>query len=187
MQVSDQAPRRESYLGGGFGERWRKEKMRVQLFRVATALLFVGACTEATGVNLSNVPGYLISEVRVSPSIDTIFVFDPIRLSDRISFTASATGKNGATLPSMTFAWSTSDPFVATVDSAGVVTPMSVGVVEISASADKIGRATLVILPATMTLSISPATDTIVVSLPVVPARDTLRLVASARDLAGAV
>jgi uncharacterized protein YjdB len=137
-------------------------------------------------VNLSDVPGYLISSVRVSPAIDTIFVPDSIRESDRIIFSAIATGKSGAVLPALTFAWETSDPSIATVDSAGVVTPRTLGVVEIRASADKIGRATLVILPATMSVSVSPAADTILVALPIVAARDTVRLQAIARDLSGA-
>ncbi len=149
------------------------------------AIPILVSCTETTGTNLSDVPGYLISSVRVSPSVDTIFVPDSIRDSDRIAFSATATGKNGALLPAMTFAWSTSNPQVATVDADGVVTPKALGVVEISAAADKIGRATLVILPATMSVSISPAVDTILVTLPIVSARDTVRLRASARDLAG--
>ena len=150
------------------------------------SILALTSCTETTGVNLSGVPGYLISSVRVSPSVDTIFVPDSIRASDRITFSATATGKNGSTLPSMTFAWSTSDPSIATVDADGVVTPRSLGVVEISASADKIGRATLVIMPATLSVSVLPLVDTILVSLPIVAARDTVRLRASARDLRGA-
>jgi hypothetical protein len=57
--------------------------------------------------------------------------------------------------------------------------------VVISASADKIGSATLVILPATMQVSLEPQIDTILVTLPIDPARDTLRLSATARDLSG--
>ena len=159
--------------------------MHARRYLPIISIPLLAACTETTGANLSDVPGYLISSVRVSPSIDTIFVPDSIRESDRITFSAIATGKNGSDLPAMTFAWSTSNPQVATVDSSGVVTPRTLGVVEISAAADKVGRATLVILPATMAVSVSPAVDTIQVSLPIVSARDTVRLRATARDLNG--
>ena len=159
--------------------------MHARRYLAIISIIPLVSCTETTGVNLSGVPGYLITSVEVTPSVDTIFITDSIRDSDRITFTAIATGKNGSALPSMTFAWSTSNALVATVDSAGVVTPRATGVVEISAAADKVGRATLVILPATMVVSISPAVDTIQVSLPIISARDTVRLRATARDLTG--
>ena len=159
--------------------------MYARRYLLLISILPLVSCTETTGENISGLPGYLISSVRVSPSVDTIFIPDSIRDSDRITFSAIATGKNGSPLPAMTFAWSTSNPLVATVDSAGVVTPRALGEVEISAAADKVGRARLVILPATIVVSIAPAVDTIQVSLPIVPARDTVRLRASARDLSG--
>jgi hypothetical protein len=164
---------------------WRKYDMHARRHLVLVSILPLASCTETTGANVSDVPGYLISSVRVSPSVDTIFVPDSIRDSDRITFSAIATGKNGSALPTVTFTWSTSNPQIATVDSSGVVTPLALGVVEVSAAADKIGRATLVILPAAMSVSISPSVDTIQVSLPIVSARDTVRLQASARDLTG--
>ena len=156
-------------------------------FVIALSLVVSSSCTDATGPNLSDTPGYLISSVSVAPSVDTIFVANPIRVSDRVSFTASATGKNGLPMSISRFAWSTSDPAIATVDSSGVVTPVSVGTVQIIASADKIGRATLVILPATINISIAPAVDTILVTLPIVASRDTIRLTATARDFSGAL
>jgi uncharacterized protein YjdB len=157
--------------------------MRVRCMVTLGVVVMAASCTETTGPNLSGVPGYLISAVEVSPSIDTLFVPDTIRPSDRIAFTASAIGKNGAIIPVMTFAWSSSDPTIATVDSGGLVTPLRRGVVEISASADKIGSATLVILPATIRVSLEPSIDTILVTLPIDSASDTLRLTATARDL----
>lgn len=161
--------------------------MGARKFVIALSLVWSASCTDSTGPNLSNTPGYLITAVRVSPSVDTIFVANPIRVSDRVTFTASATGKNGALVSISQFAWSTSDPAIATVNSSGVVTPLSVGTVQIIASADKIGRATLVILPATINISISPAVDTILVTLPIVATRDTIHLTATARDLFGTV
>lgn len=160
--------------------------MSVRTFCALGTILAATSCIDTTGVNLNDVPGYMISEVRITPSVDTIFVTDTIRASDRITFSAIATGKNGAILPSLTFAWSTSNPSIATVDASGTVTPRALGVVEIIASADKVARATLVILPATVSLSVTPVEDTIFVATPIVPTRDTLRLTASARDLAGA-
>lgn len=154
---------------------------------LAVLAIVVAACTESTGPNLSSVPGYLISSVRISPSVDTLFVPDTIRAADRITFTAFAVGKNGGVLPVALFAWSTSDPSIATVDDQGVVTPRTTGTVEVMASADKIGRATLVILPATMSVSLAPAVDTIFVGQSIVPDRDTIRLEPTARDLAGAL
>ena len=154
---------------------------------LAVVLIGATSCTDATGPNLTDIPGYMISRVQVNPAVDTIFVPDTIRAADRVRFTAFGTGKNGALLSLSVFAWNTSDPSIATVDSLGVVTPVSVGTVEITASADKIGRAQLVILPATMAVSIQPAVDTILVTLPIIAARDTVRFRATARDLAGAL
>ncbi len=118
---------------------------------VLAFLVFIVSCDDEFGPNLSEVPGYLISSVQVIPSIDTIFISDTIVDSDRKLFIAVATGKNGAVLPDMRFAWSTSDPTIATVNEIGIVTPLRVGTVEVTASADKIGTATLVILPEPIT------------------------------------
>ena len=112
----------------------------------ALSLLAVVACQDF-GPNPSDVPGYLIMSVKVVPTIDTIFIGDTIKDTDRKAFIAVATGKNGETLLDMRFAWSTSDETIATVNDIGIVRPLRLGTVEVSASADKIGTATLVILP----------------------------------------
>src|SRR5688572_14807105 len=62
---------------------WRKHDMHARRYLTMILILPLASCTETTGANLSDVPGYLISSVRVSPSIDTIFVPDSIRDSDR--------------------------------------------------------------------------------------------------------
>ena len=114
---------------------------------VLAFLVSVVACEEEFGPNPSDVPGYLISSVQVIPTVDTIFISDTIVSSDQKLFIAVATGKNGAVLPDMRFAWWTSDPTIATVNEIGIVRPLRLGTVEVTASADKIGTATLVILP----------------------------------------
>jgi uncharacterized protein YjdB len=157
------------------------------LLPIAILVLSLGAsCDVATGPNLSDTPGYLISSVRIEPRVDTIFIPPVPRSFDRVTFTATAIGKSGNPIDISEFAWTSSNPAVATVDGSGVVTPITTGTVEIRASADKIGRATLVIAPATMAITITPAVDTIFIGA-TIAARDTVRLVATARDHAGAV
>jgi hypothetical protein len=111
-------------------------------------MVFAASCIESTGPNVSDVPGYLISDVSVTPSIDTVTMGDTSGVIDRVLFIATAIGKNGDVLPDMRFVWETSDSTVAIVNATGLVTPLAPGTVEISASADKIGKASLVVLPA---------------------------------------
>ena len=160
--------------------------MRALLFIGILAVSLGASCDDATGPNLSNTPGYLISSVRVEPELDTIFIPTTPRSSDRVVFTATAIGRNGSPLTVSQFAWSSSNPAVATVSETGVVTPLTTGTVEIRASADKIGRATLVVMPATMTITITPAVDTIFIGS-TVTAADTVRLQATARTLTGSI
>src|SRR5688500_14437914 len=140
------------------------------------SLVLVSSCDDSTGPNLNNVSGLSISSVRVFPSSATIFVPDTIRLSDRITFAAAAIGKSGAVLSGIRFVWSSSDVSIAVVDSGGTVTPVRTGTVEISASAHKVGTATLVILPATESIHVSPQIDSIFVDEPIVGTRDTTQL-----------
>ena len=146
------------------------------------SFLVAASCSDDTGANISGVPGYSIASVRVFPSTATIFVPDTIRASDIITFAAVAIGKNGGILELTRFAWSTSDPSIAVVDSGGTVTPVRPGTVEVMASAHKVGKATLVILPATETIEVSPALDSIFVDEPIVGSRDIQQLTAVATD-----
>lgn len=159
---------------------------RIHVAITALSLLVVTSCDDGTGPNLSDVPGYAISSVRVLPTTATIFVPDTIRASDRITFAAFALGKHGGVLAGIAFAWRSSDESIAVVDSSGTVTPVRPGTVQISASAHKVGSATLVILPATETVSVSPLLDSIFVDEPIVGTRDTTQLLAAATDVFGA-
>src|SRR5688572_22850922 len=142
------------------------------------------ACEDGTGPNLNdNVPGYSITSVRVFPPSAVIFVPDTIRPFDRITFAAVALSKGGAVLEKLKFAWSSSDPSIATVDSIGTVTPIRTGTVQISASAHKVGTATLVIAPATQSVLVSPQLDSMFVDEPIVATRDTTQLAALATDV----
>jgi len=151
-------------------------------------LLCTAACVtacEEDAPNISGVPGYGINTIRVAPSVDTIFVPDTVRVTDRATFTAHAFSKIGTDLGVLRYAWTTSDPTIATVDSFGVVTPQSYGTVQVIASAYKADTATLVILPATSVVVVTPAVDTVLVNDPAVPPRNQVQLHATAYDAAG--
>jgi alpha-tubulin suppressor-like RCC1 family protein len=154
------------------------------LLGILTALA-LASCDDGTGPNISSIPGYAINKIFVSPTAQVIFVPDTIRPGDRATFSAISLGKGGSLVNVDRYAWSSSDESIATVDSAGVVTPRGYGTVIISASAHKIGSARLDILPATDTVLVSPKVDTVLVGDPMVPRRDTARLVAEAFDASG--
>ena len=159
--------------------------IRLLAFVVAVSLLSLGAqCDYAP--NISGVPAYNIATVNVTPSLDTIFIADTISPNDRAFFNAFAIAHNGAPMGIDAFVWESSDPAVATVDIQGIVTPRSLGTTVISASAAKVGKATLVVAPATGFVQITPLVDTIQTALIVVPASDTTRLTAKAFTQTGA-
>jgi uncharacterized protein YjdB len=150
----------------------------------ASVVALVVAC-EDLGPNISGVPAYNISSVRVSPTVDTVFITDTIRATDRAFFVAQALGKSSRPISIDAFVWQSSNPGVAIVDTNGVVTPRTVGTTEISASAGKIGRAILVVARATEVLRIIPQADTIFTAATIVPASDTTRLLVSATTPTG--
>ena len=121
--------------------------MRRAVLLVATPLLLAASCEDIGAPNISGVPGYLISSIRITPAIDTIFIPDTITVLDQVAFTATAISKNGATIPNMAFVWTVSNDALASIDADGVLTPKSTGTVFVTATADKTAHATLVILP----------------------------------------
>jgi hypothetical protein len=84
-----------------------------------------------------------------------------IRVSETTHFIATALDGDGKALPEVTFAWTSSDPSIATVDGGGTVTGVGPGTAGIQASAEGItGSATVrVDLAGQKTYSLSVATQ----------------------------
>lgn len=141
------------------------------------------ACSEETGPNISGVPDIDIVKVKVSPSLDTMFVADTLRTTDRLQMTASVIGRLGD-IPNAKVAWTSSDTGVATVTETGLVIPSGYGTTVISASASLVAKATIVVVPAARTVRIAPIMDTIFVEDPIA-VRDSIRLRATALDHEG--
>ena len=100
---------------------------------------------------------------------------------DTVRFEAQATDANGHPMEGVGFSWTSSDKLVAVVDDEGLVTGVSAGEAEVTATADGVtGRAQLTVMAAVpTTLTVAP--DTVgFASL-----GDTVRLVAEVRDQLG--
>ena len=153
----------------------------MSLNKVLAGLILCGvmACSDDEfGPNISGVGGEAIIDVGIQPTVDTIYIADSVRATDQIKLLAYAIGRTGAPIQVDGFVWRSSDPSVAHVDTAGVVTALALGTVEITASAYRVGKATVVILPEVTSVTVSsPAAQVL--------AGDTLQLTARALDHLG--
>lgn len=139
----------------------------------------VVACSDDEfGPNISGVGGEAILDVRIQPTVDTIYIADSARASDQVKLTAIAVGRTGAPIQVKGFVWRSSDPTVAHVDTAGVVTALALGTVEITASAYRVAKATVVILPEVTSVTVSSSAAQVL-------AGDTLQLTATVLDHLG--
>jgi alpha-tubulin suppressor-like RCC1 family protein len=152
----------------------------------ALCTVVLTACSEETGPNISGVPSLDIVRVTVSPSIDTLFVADTLRPTDRLQMSADVIGRLGTPIPNAKVAWASSKPDVAIVTEGGMVIPTGYGTTVVSASASSVGKAMITVMPAARSVIITPGSDTIFVEDPIA-ARDTIKLVAKAIDETGNV
>ena len=116
-----------------------------------------------------------VSAVTVSPAADTLVAGDTLRLA------VEAMDATGHPVAGAEFSWASSDPLVAVVDDAGIVTGVEAGEVEVTATAAGVtGRADLtVVAPAPTTIAITP--DTVALAA----LGQTAQLAAEVRDQAG--
>jgi hypothetical protein len=120
------------------------------LWILAAAVTAVIGCSDyESGPNISGLSHLEVVSVRVQPTVDTFTLADTTEASveDR-TLHAVAIGRTLAELPGVEFVWRSLTPGIATVDSAGVVTPVSLGAADITASASKVGHAKIVVIPA---------------------------------------
>ena len=94
-----------------------------------------------------------VGVVSVSPAADTL-----VAQGDTVRLTAEATDGNGHVVAGAEFTWASSDGAVATVDAAGLVTSVSAGEAEVTATTSGFagGAALTVVNPAPTTAAITP-------------------------------
>ena len=116
-----------------------------------------------------------VGAVTVSPVADTVLVADTVRLS------ASAVDANGHPMSTEAFTWASGDMLVAVVDGEGLVKGISVGEVEITATAAGVtGRARVTVaVPAPASVAVTPDSVTLTAI------GHTAMLAAEVRDQAG--
>jgi hypothetical protein len=117
---------------------------RLPAFVLAASLLACSGGDEPTDPGTPNVPTPpAIATITVSPNPVTID-----RLGATVQLSAQARDNSGATVPGVTFEWVSANTDVAVVDSAGRITGVSPGNVEIRAQASgRTGTAAVTVLP----------------------------------------
>ena len=143
----------------------------------------VGNGTAAIGSEAEGVSGsatltvaQVVTEVVVTPPVDTM-----VSLMDTVRLAAEARDANGNAVERVrSFAWTSGDESVATVDGSGLATAVRNGTAAIGAEAEGVsGSATLTVAQVVTEVIVAPSADTLV-SL-----GDTLRLSAEALDANG--
>ena len=116
------------------------------------------------------------ADVTVTP--DTVVL---TALGQTVQLTAEVRDQTGRVMDAVQVTWSSADPTVAVVDSAGLVRAVGVGVATITAMAGEAsGQALVTVVQSVDSVTVSPLADTIALG-------DTLRLVAEAYDESGRV
>jgi len=117
------------------------------------ALLTLCCACSGGGTGPGDVTGPVASIAVDAATTTSVFI------GSTISLVASAHNSSGATIGGQTFTWSSSNPLVATVSSAGVVTGVAAGVASISASIGSIvGQNTIAVSASAAQLSCASVT-----------------------------
>jgi uncharacterized protein YjdB len=119
---------------------------------VLAKMLVVATCIACSGDTLTDPfapPGLRLT---LSPSAATLFVGGTIPTTNSVALTLSATSMGRSVTAPKGVEWTSSNPSVAVVDSAGVVTAVSLGTTTVTARVNN-ERAT-----STVTVSLAPRT-----------------------------
>ena len=136
----------------------------------------IGAEAEGVSGSATLTVAQVVTEVVVAPPVDTM-----VSLMDTVRLAAEARDANGNAVERVqSFAWTSGDESVATVDGSGLATAVDNGTAAIGAEAEGVsGSATLTVAQVVTEVIVAPSADTLV-SL-----GDTLRLSAEAFDANG--
>ena len=138
---------------------------------MATVTATAGSASGTAAVTVVQLP----VDVVVEPAADTLW-----GVGDTLRLTAGALDANGNAVSDAQFSWASGDTLVATVDADGLVTGVSAGEVEITATtAGVVGRAQVAVVPTAATLTVSP--DTVAFDA----LGQTARLITEVRDRHG--
>jgi uncharacterized protein YjdB len=117
-------------------------------------------------------------QVRALTTITVSPAFSTVMIGESQQFTAVAADQTGAPLEGIEFTWTTSAPAMATVTSAGLVTGVSGGDVEITATASGVSGSAQLRVREVKSITVSPETATLL-------AGETLQFEAVAKDQDG--
>lgn len=131
---------------------------RAALPALLLALSLAAACEDRDGSTAPIGPTARVSEVVVTPRVDTVFVRDSLAPTDRVQLRATVLGFGGSVISGASVRWRTADTTIVQVDSlTGLVVPRRVGTATVTASAGgKEGTATVVIEYAAARITIQP-------------------------------
>jgi hypothetical protein len=149
-----------------------KSLRRAFPFLLSTALSGIVLLLSSCGG--SSTSSSSVKTIVVTPSVSGISV------NGQQVYTATAIDSNGNTVGGLTFTWTSSAIDVAPISTAGVATGKGGGTTQITATASDVtsSPATLTVLPAILSVSMSPITATIKVG-------QTQQFVATAKDVNG--
>ena len=151
----------------------------VTMLRLAMTMSIALAASGCDELRTATEPLPIGAKLLVAPLSDTLFVADSVQPGDSVRFTTRVLTYAGDTVDFTGARWESSDSLIATVDSTGLVTARGFGEAVITANAGEKASARIVIAPATASLLLLPASDTLVLG-------DSLQLSAQAYDAGGA-